>query len=232
MQRAMRTDLAESGQVTGRRGGRTHLDAIPLQIVQLVAKLFRCEIDLSENFTHQRAGQILAWVIWHRRRSAIRMAVEHMAAFLSDSSKSQSQKDFFHSLAVNDGQSAHPATSICCKPTNRGSSSPLTRYSSRHNSRTSFKFFWSSSSVLPWLCAPEIPGTKPTYSCVSGSHSRYAANVLIDNTSTMKPCLAGHRATIAESRAFVEIHNAANMERHSRERRMVDEATVPNRAEC
>lgn len=192
----MKTDQAGTAKVAGRRGGCTHLDTIPLQIVQLLAKLFRREIDLSENFTHQRAGH-----------------------------------HFLHTLAINDGQSAHPATSICCKPTNRGSSSPLTRYSSRHNSRTSFRFFWSSSSVLPCVCAPEIPGTKPTYSSVSGSHSRYAANVLIDNTSTVKQCQAGQTATITESRAFVEIHKATNMESRARELRMVGEAAVPKSAE-
>ncbi len=30
-----------------------HLGATPLQIVQLVAKLFRCEIDFTKNFTDQ-----------------------------------------------------------------------------------------------------------------------------------------------------------------------------------
>lgn len=183
---------------------RSFGSAASLKIVQLTAKLFRREIDLSENLTHQRAGQVLAWVMRHGRRSAIGMTVEHMTAFLSDVCKTQSQKDLFHSLAVNDRQSRHPATSICCKPTNRGSSSPLARYSSRHNSRTSFKFLWSSSSVLPWVCAPEMPGTNPTYSCVSGSHSRYAANVLIDHTSTLKQGYPRRIVTIAETCGFVE----------------------------
>lgn len=185
-ERAMKTDLSGIVTVAGQRGGHAHLGTIPLQIVQLVAKLFRCVIDFAKNFTDQGTGLVVAWMMGHGRRSAIRMTVKHVAAFLPGIFETQSKQDLLHGLAVNDGQSAHPATSICCKPINRGRFSPASRYSSRHNSRTSFRFFCSSSKLFPWMCAPGIPGTNPTYSLVSGSHSKYAVKVLIQHLKVPK----------------------------------------------
>jgi len=152
-----------------------------LEIVQLLTKSLRRAIDLSQNFPDQRAGQVIPWMMRQRRRAPIGMSVKYMASFLSDHNKSKPKQDLFHLLAIDNGKSAHPATSICWSPINRGRSSPAVRYSSRHNSRTSFRFFCNSSKLFPWVCAPGIPGTKPTYSLVSGSHSRYAVNVLIQH---------------------------------------------------
>lgn len=181
----MKTDLPGGANIASLSGGHTHLGAIPLQIVQLVAKLFRCEIDFAKNFTNQERGLVVAWMMGHGRRSPIRMTVKHVAAFLPGVFETQSKQDLLHGLAVNDGQSAHPATSICCKPINRGRFSP-SRYSSRHNSRTSFRYFCSSSKLFPWVCAPGIPGTNPTYSLVSRSHSKYAVKVLLQHLHVPK----------------------------------------------
>ena len=157
-----------------------------LEIVQLLTKSLRRTIDLSQNFPDQRAGQVVPWMMRQRRRAPIGMSVIYMASFLSDHNRSKPKQDLFHLLAIDNGKSAHPATSICWSPINRGRSSPAVRYSSRHNSKTSFRFFCNSSKLLPWVCVPGIPGTKPTYSLVSGSHSRYAINVLIQHLRLCK----------------------------------------------
>ena len=157
-----------------------------LEIVQLLTKSLRSAIDLPKDFTNQRAGQVIPRMMRQRRRASIGMSVKYMASFLSDHSKSKSKQDLFHPLAIDDGKPAHPATSICWSPINRGRSSPAFRYSSRHNSRTSFRFFCNSSKLFPCVCAPGIPGTKPTYNFVSGSHSKYAVNVLIQHLRLCK----------------------------------------------
>ena len=157
-----------------------------LEIIQLLAKSLRRAIDLPKNFTDQRAGQVIPRMMRQRRRAPIGMPVKYMASFLSYHSKSKPKQDLFHPLAIDNGKSAHPATSICWSPINRGRSSPAFRHSSRHNSRTSFRFFCNSSKLVPCVCAPGIPGTKPTYNFVSGSHSRYAVNVLIQHLHLCK----------------------------------------------
>ena len=157
-----------------------------LEFFKLLTKSLRRTVDLSKDFTNQWAGQVIPRMMRQRSRVSIGMSVKDMASFLSYHSKSNPKQDLFHLLAIDDGKSAHPATSICWSPINRGRSSPSFRYSSRHNSRTSFRFFCNSSKLLPCVCAPGIPGTKPTYSLVSGSHSRYAVNVLIQHLRLCK----------------------------------------------
>jgi hypothetical protein len=152
-----------------------------LEIIQLLTKSLRRAIDLPKDFTNQRAGQVIPRMMRQRRRAPIGMSVKYMASFLSYHSKSKPKQDLFHPLAIDNGKPAHPATSICWSPINRGRSSPALRDSSRHNSRTSFRLFCSSSKVFPCVCAPGIPGTKPTYSLVSGSHSKYAVNVFMQH---------------------------------------------------
>ena len=157
-----------------------------LEIVQFLTKSLWRTVDLPQDFTNQRAGQVIPRMMRQRSRASIGMSIKYMASFLSNHSKSKPKQDLFHLLAIDDGKSAHPATSICWSPINRGRSSPAVRDSSRHNSRTSFRFFCNSSKLFPWVCAPGIPGTKPTYSLVSGSHSRYAVNVLIQHLPLCK----------------------------------------------
>jgi hypothetical protein len=161
---------------------------IILEIVQLLTKPLRSAIDLAKDFTNQRAGQVIPRMMRQRRRTPIGVSVKYMASFLSHHSESKSKQDLFHPLAIDDGKPAHPGTSICWSPINRGRSSPAFWYSSRHNSRTSFRFFCNSSKLLPCVCAPGIPGTKPTYSLVSGSHSKYAVNVFMQHLHLCK-CL-------------------------------------------
>ena len=157
-----------------------------LEIVQLLTKSLRRAIDLPKNFPDQRAGQDIPRMMRQRRRPPIGMSAKYMASFLSYHSESKPKQDLFHPLAIDDGKPAHPATSICWSPINRGRSSPAFWYSSRHNSRTSFKFFCNSSKLFPCVCAPGIPGTKPTYNFVSGSHSKYAVNVFIQHLHLCK----------------------------------------------
>ena len=157
-----------------------------LEIVLLLTKSLRRTIDFPKDFADQRASQVIPWMIRQRRRAPIGMSVKYMASFLSYQSKSKSKQDLFHPLAIDNGKLAHPATSICWSPINCGKSSPSFRYSSRHNSRTSFKFFCNSSKLFPCVCAPGIPGTKPTYNFVSGSHSKYAVNVFIQHLRLCK----------------------------------------------
>jgi hypothetical protein len=159
---------------------------LKLEIVQFLTKSFRSAIDLPKDFTNQRAGQVIPRMMRQRRRASIGMSVKYMASFLSHYRKSKPKQNLFHSLAIDDGKPTHPATSICWSPINRGRSSPAFRDSSRHNSRTSFRFFCNSSKLFPCVCAPGIPGTKPTYNLVSGSHSRYAVNVLIQRLPIYK----------------------------------------------
>ena len=158
---------------------------LKLEIVQFMTKSFRSAIDLPKDFTNQRAGQVIPRMMRQRRRASIGMSVKYMASFLSHHRKSKSKQDLFHLLAINDGKPTHPATSICWSPINRGRSSPVLFDSSRHNSRTSFRFCCNSSKLLPWVCAPGIPGTKPTYNFVSGSHSKYKCicRILYDSRS-------------------------------------------------
>ena len=167
------------------RGLETRMQLI-LEIVQLLTKSLRRAIDLPKDFTNQWAGQVIPRMMRQRSRAPIGMSVKYMASFLSYHSKSKPKQDLFHLLAIDNGKSAHPATSICWSPINRGRSSPAFRYSSRHNSRTSFRFFCNSSKLFPWVCAPGIPGTKPTYNFVSGSHSKYAVNVFIQHLRLCK----------------------------------------------
>ena len=157
-----------------------------LEIVQLLTKSLRRAIDFPKDFTDQRACQVIPWMMRQRRRPPIGMSVKYMASLLSYSNKSKSKQDLFHPLAIDNGKPAHPATSICWSPINLGRSSPVFWYSSRHTSRTSFRLFCSSSKVFPCVCAPGIPGTKPTYNFVSGSHSKYAVNVFIQHLHLCK----------------------------------------------
>lgn len=159
---------------------------ITLEIVQLLTKSLRRAIDLPKDFTNQRTGQVIPRMMRQRSRAPIGMSVKYMASFLSYHSKSKPKQDLFHPLAIDDGKPAHPATSICWSPMNRGRSSPAFRYSSRHTSRTSFRFLCNSSKLFPCVCAPGIPGTKPTYNFDSGSHSKYAVNVFMQHLHLCK----------------------------------------------
>ena len=172
------------------------------EVFQLLTKSLRRAIDLPQNFTSQGTSQVVPRMMWHRRRASIRMTVQHVASFLPHHDKSKPKQDLFHLLAIHDGKSAHPATSICWSPIKRGRSSPVARDSSRHNCRTSFRLFCNSSKLLPCVCAPGIPGTKPTYSLVSGSHSRYAVNVFIHHLRLRTTAV--HRSTIADRTRIVE----------------------------
>jgi hypothetical protein len=84
----------------------------------------------------------------------------------------------FHLPESDGGQTAQTPTSICWSPTNRGRSSSVPPNSSRQSSNTSLRLVCSSSREAPCVCAPGMPGTIPTYSLVSGSHSTYAEKVL------------------------------------------------------
>ena len=177
-------------------------DMYDLEIVQLLTKSLRRAIDLPQNFPNQRASLVIPWMIRHRRRASIRMTVQHLASFLPHHDKSKPKQDLLHLLAIHDGNSAHPATSICWSPIKRGRSSPAARYSSRHSCTTSFRLFCNSSTLLPCVCAPRIPGTKPTYSVVSGSHSTYAVNVFVHHLPLRTTSALG--STIADRTRIVE----------------------------
>lgn len=129
---------------------------------QFLRELVRCKFDFSEYFSNQWAGEISTRVSGQGRCPAVRVSVKNMAPFLSNNLKAQAQKRLLHSFEVDNRQPRHTATSICWSPTNRGRSSASFPNSSIHSSRTSFMFFWSSSRVAAWLCAPGIPGTIPT----------------------------------------------------------------------
>ena len=75
------------------------------------------------------------------RCSSVRMPVEYMAPLLPCGLKSHFQKDLLHCFEVNNGKAGHIETSICWRPTKRGSSSVSSPSSWIHNSRTSLRFF-------------------------------------------------------------------------------------------
>jgi hypothetical protein len=53
-----------------------------LFVLYFFNELIRRQVNLTQDFTQQRTGQIPASMIWESRSSTIRMAIENMAAFL------------------------------------------------------------------------------------------------------------------------------------------------------
>src|SRR2546422_8292471 len=82
------------------------------------------------------------------------MTVKNVATLLPDRPEAQPENHLSHLPEANHRKAGHTATSICCKPTKCGRSSNEPLNSSRHNWRTSLRFFCSSSSVAACVCAP------------------------------------------------------------------------------
>ena len=128
---------------------------------QLPQELLRCQFDLTQNFADERTCKVLSRVVGNSRRPAVTVAVKDVAPLLANSLKTKLEKDTFELPKPHDRKATHTATSTCWSPTKRGRSSMEPLYSSRHNSKTSFRFTWSSSKVAPCVCAPGMPGQLP-----------------------------------------------------------------------
>jgi hypothetical protein len=77
---------------------------------------------LAQDIPNQRTSEVIAGMIRNRCAAAVGMAKDDVTALLSNLRKSKLCENMRESAKINDRQSCHTVTSICCKPTKRGCS--------------------------------------------------------------------------------------------------------------
>jgi hypothetical protein len=99
------------GQVTPQKW--CNFGAGSLYLLKLFSESVGRQFDLPEYLSNQRTGKVSSRMVRQGSRSAVEVAVKHVAALLSHALKPQIQKHLLHCPEVNNGQSVHTDTSIC-----------------------------------------------------------------------------------------------------------------------
>lgn len=102
---------AAEGQVTPQKW--CNFGAGSLYLLKLFSESVGRKFNLSKYLPNQRAGKVSSGMVRQGGRSAVGVAVKHVAALLSHALKPQVQKHLLHCPEVDNGQSVHTDTSIC-----------------------------------------------------------------------------------------------------------------------
>ena len=113
----------------------------PASLIQRRDEVVRPHLDLIQDLAHKWPTDVLAFMVRQGGVLAIRMPIEHVAAFLPSLFEPPFEQDTLEGPRIHNGKLAHTAMEKDCSPTNSGRN-PMSSslISSKHNSTTSFKF--------------------------------------------------------------------------------------------